>query len=71
MSDDHAAEKSPHCWCGRDHRETRSGDRAQDPDNALTTLGHALLAAWRIPQAVDALDGILRRWPWLYKRLGG
>lgn len=59
------------CWCGRDHRTTDSGDRAQDLDNALTTLGHSVLASWRIPQAADALDRLMRRWPWLYGRLGG
>lgn len=59
------------CWCGRDHAAVDSGDRARDLDNALTTAGHAILGACRFPRAVDALDRLLRRWPWLYKRLGG
>lgn len=48
------------CWCGHPERH-----------DAGTALGHAFLESLRLPQLVGWLDRQLRRWPWLYRRLGG
>jgi hypothetical protein len=44
--------------------------RAQTIKEA-TAFGHAVLAAARIPELAAWVDRQLRRWPWLYRKLGG
>lgn len=41
------------------------------PDEALRDLWQAIVEMLRIEQIVKWLDRQLRRWPWLYRRLGG
>lgn len=48
------------CWCGQVH-----------DDNPMRGVGHAMLAALRLPRTVAGLDSLLRHWPWLYRHLGG
>lgn len=45
---------TPLCWC--DHPERH---------DEWTALGHALLAAFYVPQIAAWLNRCLRRWPWL------
>jgi hypothetical protein len=38
-------------------------------DAHLTHLGYEIVRVFRIREIVESLDRLLRRWPWLYRRL--